>query len=367
MTIAEMKKQFNCGAKLISDVSKAIAEKKPIPIPGHKKTKPVRDNVILIGLVDAMTRENGAVSDTDLSIILGTSRMSINRVRHDLKYTYKALRHGPVLSGRHITKRLAFCQIHLDDDWSKTMFTDESRFSTSPDCPIMQWVKKGDNIYVETEKFPFSIMVWGGIVGDKKSQLIKCPKRLDAESYVDMLETNRVLDFLRESGDGAVFQQDGAPCHTAKSTRRWFSNKNVTLLDKWPANSPDLSPIEQIWGIAKRFIIQRFGMRTPLANDQLEDAIFEAYQHIEPRTIAILTMSVKYRVRLCFARNGGFVGDALDECCRRARVEFDASTTLQMTTTSQEHTHESESGEREETAVQHNRVTLRLPSFLQSQ
>ena len=70
-------------------------------------------------------------------------------------------------------------------------------------------------------------------------------------------------------------------------------------------------------------------MLTPLARDQLEPAVFEAYDRIEPRTIAILTMSVKYRVQLCLARQGGFVGDALDECCRRARVEFDASTTLQ--------------------------------------
>ena len=128
----------------------------------------------------------------------------------------------------------------------------------------------------------------------------------------------------------AVFQQDGAPCHRARSTRLWFESKNVTLLDGWPANSPDLSPIEQIWWITKRYIIQRFGMRTPLANNQLEGAVFEAYERIEPRTIAILTLSVKHRVRLCIARQGGFVGDALDECCCRAKVEFEASTTLQL-------------------------------------
>ena len=88
----------------------------------------------------------------------------------------------------------------------------------------------------------------------------------------------------------------------------------MTVLENWQANSPDLSPIEQIWGIAKRFLIQRFGGVTPISNQELENAVFDAYNLIEPRTIAILTMSVKYRIQLCAARYGGFVGDAIDEC-----------------------------------------------------
>ena len=209
-------------------------------------------------------------------------------------------------------------------------------------------------------------MVWGGIIGDRKTQLIKCPRRLNAQNYVEMLDGNRVVEFLARSGDGAVFQQDGARCHTAASTRRWFMSKNVTLLDGWPPNSPDLSPIEQIWGIAKRYIIQRFGMRTPLANNQLEGAIFDAYRHIQPRTIAILTLSVKHRIMLCLERNGGFVGDALDECCRRATVEFEASTTLQMTSINPGGSQEAENDERREDVDGPSDIMQSLPSFRRS-
>ena len=199
MTIAQMKKQFKCGADMISRVRKAIREKRPIPIAGHKKEKPVRNDAVLKNLVDAMTRENGGVSSSKLANVLGVSESSINHIRHDLQYSFKPLRHCPVLKERHVIARLAFCQAHVNDDWSTTMFTDESRVASSPDCPIMWWVKKGDKIYTENEKFPVSIMVWAGIIGGRKTQLLKCPNRLNAKGYVDLLENNNIVQFLQQS------------------------------------------------------------------------------------------------------------------------------------------------------------------------
>ncbi len=47
-----------------------------------------------------------------------------------------------------------------------------------------------------------------------------------------------------------IFQQDMAPAHTAKSTKSCLNDHGVGVLD-WPANSPDLNPIENLWVLSR--------------------------------------------------------------------------------------------------------------------
>ncbi len=47
-----------------------------------------------------------------------------------------------------------------------------------------------------------------------------------------------------------IFQQDLVPPHTAKNTKSCLNDRGVGVLD-WPANIPDLNPIENLKAAVK--------------------------------------------------------------------------------------------------------------------
>ncbi|KAI4876901.1 hypothetical protein NFI96_008614 [Prochilodus magdalenae] len=76
--------------------------------------------------------------------------------------------------------------------------------------------------------------------------------KVNAAIYQEVLEhfMPPAADQLYGDAD-FIFQQDLAPAHSAKATSTWFKDHGIPVLN-WPANSPDLNPIENLWGSVKR-------------------------------------------------------------------------------------------------------------------
>src|SRR6218665_4218081 len=68
---------------------------------------------------------------------------------------------------------------------------------------------------------------------------------------VQRMENKLIEDYKQLMPAGFIFQQDGAPAHTARVTQEWLHANCPKIIepDRWPPNSPDLNPLDyHVWG-----------------------------------------------------------------------------------------------------------------------
>ena len=108
-------------------------------------------------------------------------------------------------------------------------------------------------------------------------------------------------------------QQNNAPCHTAKITKQALAQllPNRAITD-WPPNSPDLSPIENLWAWAEKKLQASVESMSTVAD--LRRALMKTLKHARKEMLQNLMRSIEKRVHevTVIAKQGGPVGKVND-------------------------------------------------------
>ncbi len=217
------------------------------------------------------------------------------------------------LNPRHKVKRLEWVTKNLKTDFSKVLFTDECRANLDgPDSWASGWVLNNQSVgtRMRRQQGGGGVMFWAGIIGDKVVGPYKVEKgvKLDSDGYCKLLD-EAFFPWYKTLKNGEkrkfIFQQDNAPSHVSNKTMAYLKKKGISenkIMD-WPANSPDLNPIENYWGILKRQIYE--GGRQFSSLNDLWEAVKDAANSVPPSMVLKLTSSMDNRLLELQAAKGG--------------------------------------------------------------
>ena len=244
------------------------------------------------------------------------SRSTIIRLLFENKFRFRKPRHIQFLTMAHKFNRYNFSikmLAHFRGIFKCIIFSDECRFCQTPDNNC-RWIMCNDfreEKCAKYSKYTFGTMAWGAIGLNFKSKLMFPKGKINSEVYQQMLaDSNIFTEADNEFGKFRyIFQQDGAPSHKTIKTYNYIE-KYAMVLYNWPANSPDLSPIEMVWSIMKNKLMAYENQ--PKNQEELESLLVDIWENqITYELINDLILSFEYRLEMCRDVYGGSISHFL--------------------------------------------------------
>ena len=278
---------------------------------GIKKSSEEDDAVLeQLSLQDRFRTANELRKDWKDRTGVNVSKSTVNRRLISLNLPAMKPKKKPLLDEGQRRRRLAFAMRYRHwtaRDWKRVIFSDETWMELfGHQGKRFVWRRPGEEMLpeclVKTVKHPAKIMCWGAIAPNGTSSLVWIDSTCDARKYIETLGKARLPSFIgRHPHARPLFMEDGAPCHRANMTKNWHASKGIRRLEGWPGQSPDLNPIENVWGIMKR----RISRENATTIDEIKKICKKVWKRLTPIYLSSLFASMPRRMELCIKADGG--------------------------------------------------------------
>lgn len=274
----------------------------------RKTTKQMDRQILRQAKIDPFVSTSQILVDTGANV----SRWTIQRRLAEQDLKCYSPRKVPLLSKKHLQDRVKFAKEHLSWDgdegfkkWKNILFSDESKF--------MLFGNDGKNFVRRPKNQAFNplytkktikhgggnILVWSCFSWYGVGPIFLIDEIMTKDVYIDILQ--KIMLPYAEWNMPLLwtFQHDNDPKHTAKATRAWLETNNINVLP-WPAQSPDLNPIENLWKQVK----DKLKNTRPSNKGELWTAVQDAWYSIPVERCRRLIESMPNRCRSVLQQKG---------------------------------------------------------------
>ena len=207
------------------------------------------------------------------------------------------------------------------EEWRRVAFTDEMGMQTdSNQGQVFVWRYPEEEFHKDCIRGTVlsgfqKVKIWGAMRYGKLSNLVCMPEgkdegKMTAKKYLDLIMDREMFDFWLEGMEDVgnlLMMEDGAPYHKGVASERRAELEKDGWIGWgpgiWPANSPDLNPIENLWHILRDRIRKR--KVQPRTKEALIEALQEEWVKLDMKIVNDLIDSMPRRLQAVIDAKGG--------------------------------------------------------------